>query len=64
MGADAIFFTLKDCTTSSTLGAGAGGLVISGGKIFYSDSLVTLEKMIKFASKAELYFSAKCDQYY
>ena len=54
MGDGAIVCTLRGCAKDSTLGSGAGDLVIVLVKYFYSDSVVTLGSIVKFASEAEL----------
>ena len=63
MGADASYCTLKDCIAGYNLGDGAGGMVIILERYFYSESVVTLEAIVKFASEAELYLSANFYQY-
>ena len=32
-------------------------------RCFYSDSVLTLEEMVKLVNEDDLYFSVKCDQY-
>ena len=63
LGSDVSVLAFGCYTDGSTFGAGSGEIVISVSKIFYSDSMVTLETMVKFARNAELYLSARCDKY-
>ena len=62
VGDNSIVITLGSCTEGSTLGGGAGGLVIFGENMFRSDSVVKLEEMVKLASEAKLYLPEKCEQ--
>ena len=54
-----VFEPSKGCRAGSTLGAGAGELVISGGNILLFSLFGNIGRNGKFESKAELYFSAK-----
>ena len=54
MGDDAKVCILRGCATGSSLGSGAGVLVVVGGTRFYSDSVVTLGAMLRFTREAEL----------
>ena len=57
MGDKTIVFTLIGFINGSTLGYGAGGLLIFVAIYFCSDYVVTLEAIVKFSNKVELYFS-------
>ena len=63
LGSDVSVLALGCYIDGSTFGAGSGEIFISGSKIFYSGSMVTSEAMVKFARKAELYLSARCEKY-